>query len=281
MIKRWFEITATGPAETTEHVTALLIDMGSPGVMEDEQEGKKVLKAYIPSDSLLRSNKNALKERLRNYGWTGRVNPFENLDWLTKWKEHIKPIRISNRILIKPTWRKIAKKAGRIIIEIDPGMAFGTGSHASTIMCLKAADKLADIIKGKNVLDVGTGSGILAITAAKLGARKVVAIDIDQEALRVARRNIRLNNVSKKVAVSAKPLDKIKGKFFIIFANIIAEELTKIASQLKDRLMDNGFLILSGILQERSHEVETAYKGLGFKLFKTYSKGEWVCLIFN
>ncbi|HAG49829.1 MAG TPA: 50S ribosomal protein L11 methyltransferase, partial [Deltaproteobacteria bacterium] len=121
----------------------------------------------------------------------------------------------------------------------------------------------------------------LAITAAKLGARKVVAIDIDQEALRVARRNIRLNNVSKKVAVSAKPLDKIKGKFFIIFANIIAEELTKIASQLKDRLMDNGFLILSGILQERSHEVETAYKGLGFKLFKTYSKGEWVCLIFH
>jgi len=195
MIKRWFEITATGPAETTEHVTALLIDMGSPGVMEDEQEGKKVLKAYIPSDSLLRSNKNALKERLRNYGWTCRVNPFENLDWLTKWKEHIKPIRISNRILIKPTWRKIAKKAGRIIIEIDPGMAFGTGSHASTIMCLKAADKLAHIIKGKNVLDVGTGSGILAITAAKLGARKVVAIDIDQEALRVARRNTRLNNV--------------------------------------------------------------------------------------
>lgn len=280
MIRSWFEVIAAGPVKTAEKVTAILIDRGSPGVWEDEQDGKGILKAYIPADSSLNRKKIDLNKELKKYSWTSTVSLFDNQDWLTKWKEHIKPIRISQRLIIKPTWKKIARKPGRIIVEIDPGMAFGTGSHASTMMCLKAADRLANVIKGSSILDVGTGSGILAIAAARLGAKQVVGIDIDPEALKVARENVRLNNVNKKVVISTKPLEKINGKFLVIFANIIAEELIKIAAPLKAKMVDNGFLILSGILQERADEVVPVYKGLGFRFFKAYTKGEWVCLIF-
>lgn len=280
MIKKWFEITTSGPTETKELAALLLIELGSPGILEHEDGNKKTINAYLPIDSSLYKKEIELNRKLKEIGWTYEGRPLENMDWLTEWKKYIKPIRISNRIIIKPTWKKIASKKGQIIIEIDPGMAFGTGSHASTMMCLKAADKLSYLIKGNSILDVGTGSGILAITSAKLGAKKVIGIDIDEEAVKVARENIKLNKADKNVVISARPLEKIKDRFSVIFANIIAEELIKIASLLNKKIMDNGFLILSGILNEKANEVEAAYEGLGFKLFKTYKKGEWACLLF-
>lgn len=279
MIRSWFEIRAQGPANSADQITDLLIKLGSPGTLEEGEGDKKIVKAYIPADASLNKNKVLLSKGLKKFGWIYEGSLFEDMDWLNKWKEHIKPIKISQKLIIKPTWKKVEPKPGRIIIEIDPGMAFGTGSHASTMMCLKAADKLSHTIKGRSVLDVGTGSGILAIAAAKFGAEKVVGLDIDPEALMVARKNVRLNNVSKKVKITAKPLEKIKKLFSVIFANIIAEELIKIAHLLKARLTHNGFLILSGILKERAEEVEVIYKKLGFRLFKTYTKGEWVCLV--
>ncbi|MBI5893429.1 MAG: 50S ribosomal protein L11 methyltransferase [Deltaproteobacteria bacterium] len=281
MIKKWFEIIAAGSSKTLESVTSLLIELGSPSILESDENGKKILKAYIPIDSSLNAKINLLKNRLKKYEWTYQGSMFKDKDWLNKWKRYIKPVRISNRLTIKPTWEKISSKKGQIIVEIDPGMAFGTGSHASTMMCLKAADRLSALIKGNNILDVGTGSGILAITSAKLGAKKVVGIDIDAEAVKVARKNIRLNRVTDRVIIYTRPLEKIKGRFSVIFANIIAEELITIANLLKARLMNNGSLILSGILKEMAGEVGDAYKGLGLKLFKTYKKGEWVCLIFK
>ena len=279
MIRSWFEIRAQGPANSAEQITALLIKIGSPGTLEEGEGDKKIVKAYIPADSSLNKNKALLSKGLKKFGWIYEGSLFEDMDWLSKWKEHIKPIKISQQLIIKPTWKKVEPKPGRIIIEIDPGMAFGTGSHASTMLCLKAAYKLSHAIKGRGVLDVGTGSGILAITAAMLGAEKVVGLDIDQEALKVARKNVILNNVSKKVKITAKPLEKIRNKFFVIFANIIAEELVKIAALLEARIVNKGFLILSGILKETAEEVEVVYKKLGFRLFKTYTKGEWVCLV--
>ena len=279
MIKGWFEIMAKGPANQAEPIVALLINIGSPGVLEEEKGEEKIIKAYIPADSSLNKNKVLLSEGLKKFGWTYEGSLFENMDWLSKWKEHIKPIKISQKLIIKPTWKKVEPKPGRIIIEIDPGMAFGTGSHASTMLCLKAAYKLSHVIRGRSIMDVGTGSGILAITAARPGADKVVCLDIDPEALKVARENVILNNVSRKVTITAKSLEKIKSRFFVIFANIIAEELIKIAHLLKAKLEHNGFLILSGILQEIAEEVEVVYKKLGFRLFKTYTKGEWVCLV--
>lgn len=280
MKDRWFEIKAQGLAGTEDEIASLLISAGSRGVLEGEEEGRKTLTAYIPAGSSLRKTKIRLNEMLKAYGWSCKVELFENHNWLSKWKEHIEPVRISDRLIIKPTWKNVAKKSGRIIIDIDPGMAFGTGSHASTMMCLKAADKLGHAIKGKSVLDVGTGSGILAIATAKLGAKKIVGIDIDPEAVKVARKNVRLNNASKNVKITAEPLEKIKNKFYVIFANIIAEELIKIANLLKAKTADNGFLILSGILKDRAEEVGVVYKGLGLKPFTSYGKGEWRCLVF-
>lgn len=281
MIKKWFEITVAGHVKTAEQVSALLIELGSPGILENDENDKKVLKAYIPIDSSLDAKISLLKNRLKAYKWQYQGSMFKDKDWLDKWKRYIKPINISNRLTIKPTWEKIASKKGRIIVEIDPGMAFGTGSHASTMMCLKAADRLSALIKGDNILDVGTGSGILAITSAKLGAKKVVGIDIDAEAVKVARKNVRLNKADKNVVISARPLEKIRGKFSVIFANIIAEELIKIAESLNERLTDGGYLILSGILAERAKEVEAVYLELGLDIFRTYKKGEWVCLVFR
>lgn len=281
MIRSWFEITTRGPANKTEPVAALLIKAGSPGILEEDEGSEKIIKAYIPADSSLNQNRVSLKRGLKKFGWTYKGRLFENLDWLSKWKEHIEPISISHRLIIKPTWKEVEQKRGRIIVEIDPGMAFGTGSHASTMMCLKAADRLSHVIKRRNVLDVGTGSGILAIAAAKFGAEKAVGFDIDLEALKVARKNVRLNNVSRKVTITAKSLENIKSKFSVIFANIIAEELVRIAHLLKARIEKKGFLILSGILQERVEEVKIAYKRSGFRIFKAYTKGEWVCLVFQ
>jgi len=279
MIKKWFEIKATGPADKAEPVTAFLIELGSAGVLEEGHDNKKRLTAYIPLDSSLDEKKKALKNRLEAYGWTYSGCIFGDADWLNKWKEGIKSIRVSRRIIIKPTWRKAAKRRGRIIIEIDPGMAFGTGSHASTRMCLRAADSLSHAIRGNSVLDVGTGSGILAITAARLGADRVLGIDTDPEALKVARKNIRLNNVNKKVSISRRPMERMRPAFFIAFANIIAEELIRIAVPLSARIMDKGFLILSGILGDRAKEVEDVYKGHGFNVFRIYTEGEWVCMV--
>src|SRR3972149_7671254 len=172
MIKSWFEIKAQGPANSAEQIAALLINIGSPGVLEEGEGDEKIIKAYIAADASLSKHKALLKEKLKKFGWTYEGSLFENMDWLSKWKEHIKPIKISQKLIIKPTWKKVEPKPGRIIIEIDPGMAFGTGSHASTMMCLKAADKLSPVVKGSSILDVGTGSGILAIVAAKFGAEK-------------------------------------------------------------------------------------------------------------
>lgn len=281
MIKKWFEIIAAGSSKTLESVTSLLIELGSPSILESDENGKKILKAYIPIDLSLDAKISQLKNRLKAYKWTYQGSMFKDKDWLNKWKRYIKPVRISNRLTIKPTWEKISSKKGRIIIEIDPGMAFGTGSHASTMMCLKAADRLSALIKGCSILDIGTGSGILAITSAKLGAKKVIGIDIDAEAVKVARKNVKLNKADKKVIISARPLEKIKGRFSIIFANIIAEELIKIAEPLNARLMNGGFLILSGILKEMAKEVEDVYQELGLEIFRTYKKGEWVCLVFR
>ncbi|MBI3753795.1 MAG: 50S ribosomal protein L11 methyltransferase [Deltaproteobacteria bacterium] len=283
MIKTWFEIEARGHARGAESAAAVLIAFGSPGILEleEDKDGEKIIKAYIPADTSLNKNRMLLRQGLKKFGWTYTGGFFENADWLTKWKEHIKPIRISHRLTIKPTWKRVAQQSGRIIVEIDPGMAFGTGSHASTAMCLRAADKLSREIQGKRVLDVGTGSAALAITAAKLGARKVVGLDIDPEAVKVARKNVKLNNVGKNISITGRPLEKIKGDYFIIFANIIAEELVKIAPLLTERLQHNGFLILSGILKERVQDVRIAYRREGLNPFKAYTKGEWACLIFR
>jgi ribosomal protein L11 methyltransferase len=210
-------------------------------------------------------------------------------DWSTSWKVHFKPARIGKRLIIKPTWEDFIATGEDIILELDPGMAFGTGTHPTTRLCLEVLEKIyfhegifTQIFKETPVaaLDVGTGSGILSIAAAKLGAVKVTAIDTDPEAVSVARENILLNEEGKSVQVSNTPLALIAGSFDLVVANILAEVLVTLAPELAKRVKQPGVLILSGILTEKEQIVLDCYAVLGFKLMEIVREGEWSCLTY-
>jgi len=274
----WLEVEVEGDGADEDEVVALLIAGGSPGVVEGDGGS---LTAYLYIDDTLEERYERIVAQLhqREPLLHVHVRPYKELDWTARWKKFIKPIAVSDRLLIKPTWEEVESRRDQVVVEIDPGMAFGTGHHPSTMMCLKAVERLLSERKIESVLDVGTGAGILAITARKLGVEKAVGIDTDMTALKVAQKNARLNRT--KLTVSGTPVEKVRGRFPLVVANIIAEELVKIAPPLIRRMTPDGFLILSGILKERESEVKGHYKALGLKQHRRLTKGEWVCLVYR
>ncbi|MBP5467534.1 MAG: 50S ribosomal protein L11 methyltransferase [Clostridia bacterium] len=195
--------------------------------------------------------------------------------WREKWKENFKPIRIG-KIVIVPEWMEYKPKAQEKTVIIGSNMAFGTGEHETTSMCVELLQKYVD--KSDTVIDVGCGSGILGITAAKLGAKKVVMTDIDECAITASKRNIKLNGVKNAKAYLKNLLDDNTVKGDIIVANIIAEVLISFAAGLKSNLNGGGRVILSGILTDRLDKVVAAYKAQGFTLLDTNIKGEWAAI---
>ncbi|MFQ5585704.1 MAG: 50S ribosomal protein L11 methyltransferase [Thermodesulfobacteriota bacterium] len=258
-----------------EGVVELLVASGSPGVVDKDTS----VTAYLPVDDGGEKRYRKLMETLQRSGFHAVSRPFQEHDWTSRWKRFIKSVAITRGLLIKPTWEEVKPRSGRIVVEIDPGMAFGTGHHPSTGMCLKALEKLVSERRIGEMLDVGTGAGILAIAARKLGVARVVGIDTDVTALKVARRNVRQNRVA--VTISGTPLEKVRGRFSLVAANIIAEELVRIAPSLVKRIAPDGFLILSGILKEREDEVVEQYRSMGLKRYRTFRRGEWVCLVYR
>ncbi|MEK6532218.1 MAG: 50S ribosomal protein L11 methyltransferase [Deltaproteobacteria bacterium] len=289
MGKLWIEIKATGPLDWKDKAVEILINRGSPSVLEEyvygASEGRARLKAYLcdaDSGPILKD----LKKDLRAIGWGLSTGLYRDIDWSFKWRAGIKTVRLcigGKTLVIKPTWRRIRKSPGAKIIEIDPGMAFGTGGHATTRTCLKA---LFSIIHGrgsgpfkKGMLDLGTGSGILAIAAKKLGIKEVVAIDIDPVALKVARKNAALNNASIKFSV--KWPGRLRREFSIAVANIVSPELIRLSVPLSGVVAENGYLILSGILRHELKDVVAAYgQGRCLKLLKVHFSGEWATPVF-
>lgn len=198
-------------------------------------------------------------------------------DWSENWKKYYKPFRIGSRLVVKPTWEPYAVKPGDLVIELDPGMAFGTGTHETTNMCMQLLEK--HLQDGMRVMDVGTGSGILAIAAAKLGAKDVLAIDIDPDAVKVARENVALNAVDGHVRVVVG--DLCKGEAMpceLAVANIVADAICMLAGPLTRHLQRNGLLICSGIIREREQDVLLAAKKAGYAVYDRIEKGEWVAL---
>jgi ribosomal protein L11 methyltransferase len=194
--------------------------------------------------------------------------------------------------VIKPTWEGYAPVPGDIVVELDPGLAFGTGTHATTRMCLDALEGIAfrdppfDATghpEPRTVLDVGTGSGILAIAAAKFGARQIVAIDIDPRAAEVTTDNLALNGIGEPVAVhvSTTPLDAVPGTYDVVLANILAEELVRLAASLISRVAPGGFLVLSGILMEREEFVRNGFAPYPLTLAAVRHETEWSCLCYQ
>lgn len=212
-------------------------------------------------------------------GFAG-LSEVDEEDWANAWKKYYKPHRISEHMVVKPSWEDYKADEGEIIIELDPGMAFGTGTHETTRMCADLLDRY--VKQGDRVMDAGCGSGILAIMAAKLGARKVVAFDIDEVAVRVTRENIEQNNVSDRIRVFKGVLKDIEPeKFDIIAANIIANVIAALSGIIPEYLEDGGLFIASGIILERRHEVIEAYEKQDFVLVDEKNKGEWVALVFK
>jgi ribosomal protein L11 methyltransferase len=210
-------------------------------------------------------------------------------DWAESWKEFFYPEKLGERIVVKPSWRTYDAGQGDIIIELDPGMAFGTGTHATTRLCLEALERIFDCLppyttpfpQAPAVLDVGTGSGVLAIAARKLGAGPITAVDIDPDAVAVAQENLALNGIVDDVDISTTPLARIHETFSLVLANILAEDLIRMAGELTERLRPGGLLILSGILVEREPGVMDAFSRTGLTLMETMHQQEWSCLVYR
>lgn len=203
------------------------------------------------------------------------VGTVHEQDWAEYWKRFYKPFRLGQRLVVRPTWEDYQPQEHDLVIHLDPGMAFGTGTHESTALC---AGLLETYLKpGGKVLDVGTGSGILAIAAGLLGAKEVLAIDIDPVAVRTANENVQKNSMS--AVVTAREGDLLKGargRYHLVVANILADVIIALSEPVRHVLKPGGVFVCSGIIRERGADVALALERAGYTLLKRVEKGEWV-----
>lgn len=200
-------------------------------------------------------------------------------DWANNWKKYYHQVPIGDKLLIKPSWEDLEDEfKDRLIVEIDPGMAFGTGTHETTYMCLEALEKY---VKDDDVVfDVGCGSGILGIAAAKLGAKEIVAVDLDEKCVETSIENAKLNNVSDKMEVHlGNLLDVVDGTANIIVSNIIAEIITGLVFDLREHLVPNGIFIASGIIEEKIQIVVDELERNEFEILDIKKKNGWSLII--
>ena len=203
--------------------------------------------------------------------------------WADSWKVHFKPLRIGKHFLICPTWEEISPEAEDRVIMMDPGRAFGTGHHETTRLCLEWMEQRAANrhLEDSSLLDVGTGSGVLAIAAALLGFGEVLGIDNDPEAIEVAEENVALNGLNGRVALREATVSGVGGRFDVVVANIQALPLIRMAQDLSDKVKETGTLVLSGILLEQREDVTAAIERCGPKLTGGEVAGEWALLVFE
>lgn len=203
-----------------------------------------------------------------------QVQGFENEDWSESWKKSFKPIRLGDHIVICPGWLEYEKQPDDKVIEIDPGMAFGTGTHETTGMCAALIEKYVQ--PGQRVIDIGTGSGILAIVAAHMGAKKVLATDLDAVAVRVAAENAALNGFGDKIDCRCGDLlDVVDVSGDVVIANIIADVILMLAKPVRERIVPNGVFICSGIATDRREDVRRALLENDYEILDEPVKGEW------
>ena len=204
------------------------------------------------------------------------VQSVQDTDWNENWKKYYKPFRAGKHLVIKPSWESWDAQEGDLIIEMDPGMAFGTGTHETTALCVELIE---DYYKGGSLLDVGTGSGILALCAAKLGANDITAVDIDPDAVRVAKENAERNGVADKIDV--REGDLIQGldrHFDFAAANILAPIVKILLAPMYKHTVPGGLFICSGILREQEEDVCAAITAAGYTLLEVRRKNDWVAM---
>lgn len=244
-------------------------------------DGTALVKSYFPVENGLEKRVEMLEEAVGNLDL---VPPPEIVtrtiageDWANAWRAFYKPFRVGHRLVIKPAWEEFSAAAGEIVIDMDPGMAFGCGTHETTSLCLRLLEKY--IIPGSLVYDIGTGSGILAVASAKLGAAGVMAVDVDPVACRVAAENANRNKVSESVQIiRGDKFLNLSGKAGLIVSNIIADAIIELIPQAEEHLLPGGIFIASGIILQRAAEVSAAVAAAGLTLCERLVEGEWVAL---
>jgi ribosomal protein L11 methyltransferase len=284
----WLEVSVTVENEAAEAVAEVLSRYAHRGVAieagpEGWNAGPVVVRAYLPADDQLQASKRRVEEALWHLGQIRPVpaptfRPVAEEDWAEAWKERLNVMHIGRHIVVRPSWRDYVPTPGDVVIQLDPGMAFGTGLHPTTQMCLVALEKL--IHPGAKVLDLGTGSGILAIAAAKLGAGHLLALDNDPAAVKAARDNVATNGVQEVVSVRCGSLAEASGRYNLVMVNILARVIVEMMQEgLATRVRPRGNLIATGILAGQEPEVIAAMEGKGFTLAERQQRDDWICLV--
>lgn len=302
----WTEITCTVPESMAESLADFLLELTGNGVSIENRkvdtfnvsdiavEAVKSVKGYLPDHERLEEVLAQLESYMLSAGpsFPGfsytppSVSELKEEDWANSWKVNFKPTRIGRRLVMKPSWELFTPEEGDIVLELDPGMAFGTGTHATTRLCLESLEKLlleeaAAPIGKTALLDVGCGSGVLGIAAALYGAEKVTCVDIDPIAVKVTMENAAINGVEKVLTASLTPLAEVEGVYHIVIANILAEELVRLRESLVGKMAERGFLILSGILLEREAFVISGFSTPLLVLDSVTREDEWCCITFR
>lgn len=303
MKNEWFVIEIPVKGKFVDLVSAVLAEAGSQGTVIEERE----LDTFVVPDDELEPEKNySLKayfsdqhdpERLIEVLQQSLAHipvlkgealpvfagaPVRMEDWAETWKQNFSTMRIGRSLVVRPSWEKETDAGGLAVVEIDPGMAFGTGTHGTTRLCLEVIEGLfSGSHPPESMLDVGTGSGILALGAAALGCRKIVANDIDADVCAVARENVRKNGFEARIDVTEQPLEQLSGLYDLVVANILAEENVRLGPEFYKRLAPGGRLVLSGILKEKEDFVRKGFEPLELEFCSCDYADEWVCLVYR
>jgi ribosomal protein L11 methyltransferase len=299
---KWLKIEISAPQELMDALGNFLTDAGAQGVFQEslapqqttgdfpEPVIEDILKAYFPHDSRFEKRLVALQKYIESI-----AEIFPNLekpsviteiicdpDWGEQWKKYFTPLRVSKNIIVKPTWERYTPSSRDIVIDIDPGMAFGTGQHASTRMCIEAIEDIImndRSIEEWKVLDVGCGTGILGITAAKVGAQDVICTDIDRKAVEIAGENAVINNVKTSLRILNKSASAINEPRNLIIANLTSNLLLSLRLHLIQLLLPEGYLIISGIIEQDAKDVEQQFSADPLTLNRVITEKEWVCYV--
>lgn len=304
MNERWLQLQMEVPAAGVDTVSYLLSELGCEGVVTLEEDldtfippdpdtivsAPQEIKAFFPPqcsrDEIVRQLREKLDE-LRSIfpDWVfgePRISEIQQQDWAEGWKQNFQPFTVGP-LLIRPSWTEVDQSHQGPVMELDPGMAFGTGTHGTTKLCLEAlAGELGHYQQGDcSVLDVGTGSGILAIAAAKLGASRVLGCDIEVDACRIAAENAANNGVADTITITNEPLENLPEGHQVILANILAEENVRLAAELVMHLANPGSLILSGILKEKEQLVRDGFAAFDLAGPEITVEDEWIALVYR
>ena len=279
----WTQVTVKVPPEREDPVSDFLTTLTGRGVCIRAESGLSVIDAFLEpgesEDHLLRIEKqlsDLVEMKLLPEDSRYEIGELPEEDWMAVFRSQHTTVRISDRLVIRPTW---CTPTGDLEVVLDPGLAFGTGSHATTRMCLVLLDDIIGHQAPERMFDLGTGSGILAIAAAYLGIGDVLAVDIDSMAVSVACENVQNNNADDRVRVAEGGMEAAEGLYGIITANLSASLLKRLALNMAEHLKPGGWLIISGFLEDESAEVMEAFTHSGLKVERIMNEKVWVAAL--